>query len=129
MAQFYRIYAGLGGGFGGAEYHGTYEFSSQEEAERYAYDLAWDEYESYGGYHGLDDRDAVYENCLASEVIEPGAQSEAEIDIIVDEYYIEQVESWIEWRVEPVQSSIDFADTTDADWHDISDNADDYCDD
>lgn len=35
----------------------------------------------------------------------------------------------IEWRAEPVQSSNDFADTTDADWRDISDDADDYCDD
>ena len=35
----------------------------------------------------------------------------------------------IEWRVEPVQGSTDFADTTDADWRDISDDADDYCDD
>ena len=35
----------------------------------------------------------------------------------------------IKWRVEPVQGSTDFADTIDADWQDISDDADDYCDD
>lgn len=51
------------------------------------------------------------------------------ISMIVDESRIGQEKDKIEWRVEPVQSSIDFADTTDADWRDISDDADNYCDD
>lgn len=46
-----------------------------------------------------------------------------------DESSVGQKKDKVERRIKPVQSSIDFADTTDADWHDTSDNADDYCDD
>jgi hypothetical protein len=125
----YEIYAGMGGGFGGAQLHGVYEFSSAQEAERYAYDLAFDEYQSYEGSHGILNWDEVYEDCLASEWIEPGAQSEAEIECIVDDAYLEQVESWIEWKAVPVIDAIDYIDTTDADWQDFSDDVDCYCDD
>lgn len=130
MMRKYEIYAGMGGRFGGAQYHGIYEFSSAQEAERYAYDLAFDEYQSYEGSHGILSWDEVYEDCLVSEWIEPGAQSEAEIEGIVDDAYLELVESWIEWRAVPILTSkIDFADITDADWKDNSDDADCYCDD
>jgi hypothetical protein len=129
MMQKYEIYAGMGGGFGGAQLHGIYEFSSAQEAERYAYDLAFDEYQSYEGSHGILSWDEVYEDCLASEWIEPGAQSEAEIECIVDDAYLEQVESWIEWKAVPVIDTIDYIDTTDADWQDLSDDVDCYCDD
>lgn len=129
MMQKYEIYAGMGGGFGGAQLHGVYEFSSAQEAERYAYDLAFDEYQSYEGSHGILSWDEVYEDCLASEWIEPGAQSEAEIECIVDDAYLEQVESWIEWKAVPVIDTIDYIDTTDADWQDLSDDVDCYCDD
>lgn len=130
MMRQYEIYAGMGGGFGGAQLHGIYEFSSAQEAERYAYDLAFDEYQSYEGSHGILSRDEVYEDCLISEWIEPGAQSETEIEGIVDDAYLELVESWIEWRAVPILTSkIDLADTTDADWKDNSDDADCYCDD
>ena len=130
MMRQYEIYAGMGGGFGGAQLHGIYEFSSAQEAERYAYDLAFDEYQSYEGSHGILSRDEVYEDCLVSEWIEPGAQSETEIENIVDDAYLEQVESWIEWRAVPILTSkIDLADITDADWKDNSDDADCYCDD
>lgn len=130
MMRKYEIYAGMGGGFGGAQYHGIYEFSSAQEAERYAYDLAFDEYRSYEGSHGILSWDEVYEDCLVSEWIEPGTQSKTEIEGIVDDAYLELVESWIEWRAVPILTSkIDLADITDADWKDNSDDADCYCDD
>ena len=75
---------------------------SQDEADKFAYDLAVEEYESYGGNHELLDWDGVYKDLLESEWIEPGAQSEAEIEGIVDDAYIEQVESWIEYKAVPV---------------------------
>lgn len=112
----YKIYAGLGGSFGGAKCHGSYEFPSLKEAERYAYDLAWEEYQSYEGSHGILSWDDVYENCLASEWIEPEAQSEAEIASIVDDAYLEEVESWIQWRAILITNSIGLTDTTDSDW-------------
>lgn len=123
----YEIFAGMGGGFGGAQSHGIYEFRNFREAERYAYGLAFDEYQSYEGSHGILNREEVYEDCLASEWIDPEAQSEVEIDNIVDEAYIEAVEGWIEWRVVPISDTTDLADTTDADWVDGSDDADCYC--
>lgn len=94
----YRIYAGLNGGFGGMVYQGIREFKSQQEAEWYAYDIAWEEYESYGGNHGLLDRDGVYEDLLEAEWIDPQSQSKEEIDSIVDDHYREQVEGWIEYK-------------------------------
>lgn len=102
IKRLYKIYAGLSGSFGGAIFQGVYEFASQKEAEKYAYDLAWEEYESYGGNHGLLDWDGVYEDLLESEWIEPGAQSDAEIENIVDAAYLEQVEGWLEYKAVPI---------------------------
>ena len=52
MAWF-KIYAGLSGGFGGANYHGTYEYESIDDALKEAYLLAEEEYQSYEGCHGI----------------------------------------------------------------------------
>ena len=122
----YRLYAGLNGSFGGAVYQGTEEFKSQQEAEWRAYDIAWEEYESYGGNHGLLDRDGVYEDLLESEWIEPGAQSEEEIERMVDDHYREQVEGWIVYKAVLVSDSD--TDLDDDEWYD-DDDADCYCDD
>ena len=117
----FRIYAGLSGGFGGAVYQGIYECRSQEEAEWKAYDIAVEEYESYGGNHGLTDWDGCYEDLLESEWIEPGAQSEEEIERMVDDHYREQVESWIVYKAVPVESSSTDFDIDDADYEDDTD--------
>ena len=121
----YRIYAGLSGGFGGMVYQGTHEFKSQQEAEWYAYDIAWEEYESYGGNHGLFDWDGVYEDLLESEWIDPHSQSDAEIASIVDEHYREQVEGWI------VYKAVLVVDSNPSDWDEDEtyddDDADCFC--
>ena len=124
----YEIFAGMGGGFGGAMSHGIYEFRNLREAEQYAYNLAFDEYQSYEGSHGILSWEDVYEDLLASEWIDPDAESGADIDIAVDDAYLEAVEGWIEWRAVPIPDTIDYADTTDADWTDGSDDADCFCD-
>ena len=60
---YYKIYAGLGGGFGGANYIDTIEFEDEEDAYDYAYKEACEQYYSYEGYQGLFDRkDALEEN-------------------------------------------------------------------
>ena len=125
----YRLYAGLSGGFGGAVYQGTFECKSQQEAEWQAYDIAWEEYESYGGNHGLLDRDAVYEDLLESEWIEPGAQSEEEIERMVDDHYREQVEGWIEYKAVLVSATDPDYDGCDDDYCHDDDDADCYCND
>lgn len=45
----YKIYAGLSGGFGGATYQKTEDYSSMDEALEDAYALAVEEYQSYEG--------------------------------------------------------------------------------
>ncbi len=124
----YRLYAGLNGGFGGAVYQGTEEFRSQEEAEWRAYDLAWEEYESYGGNHGLIDWDGCYDDLLESEWIDPHSQTQEEIERMVDDHYREQVESWIVYKAVLIGESGYDPDCDDSDNFD-DDDADCYCDD
>jgi hypothetical protein len=122
----YRLYAGLSGSFGGAVYQGTEEFKSQEEAEWRAYDLAWEEYESYGGNHGLIDWDGCYEDLLESEWIDPHSQSQEEIERMVDDHYREQVEGWIVYKAVLVTGSTTDPDCDDDDEYD-DDDADCHC--
>lgn len=49
----YKIYAGLGGGFGGATYQMTEDYASIDEALEDAYNLSVEEYQSYEGMHEL----------------------------------------------------------------------------
>ena len=86
--QKYNIYAGLGGGFGGASYQGTGDFKSLADAENEAYQLAVEEYESYSGCHGLLSwGDVADENGL--DYTEDSAE--------IDELYIEEMESWLDY--------------------------------
>lgn len=96
--MFFKIYARLAGGFGGATYYKTEEYDSVHEAEVDAYELAVAEYESYEGSHGIISRDDIREN-LDDYGLESGA-SEAEIE----EAYKEEVESWIDYWIEEADS-------------------------
>jgi hypothetical protein len=125
----YRLYAGLGGSFPGLIYQGTEEFKSQEEATWRAYDIAWEEYESYGGSHGLLDWDACYEDLLESEWIDPHSQSQEEIERMVDDHYREQVESWIVYKAILVEPIDDNSGCDDDDYEYDDDDADCYCED
>lgn len=46
----YNIYAGLNGGFGGANYVGTTKYMSEDDANDLAYELACEEFETYEGH-------------------------------------------------------------------------------
>ena len=84
----FNIYAGLGGSFGGASYQGTGDFKSLADAENEAYQLAVEEYESYSGCHGLLSwGDVADENGL--DYTEDFAE--------IDELYIEEMESWLDY--------------------------------
>lgn len=91
----FEIYAGLGGGFGGANYVETIEANTREEAEEYARQCAIDDYESYEGSHGILSRDDVFE-----DLIESFGEESLEED--VDLRYMEEVEGWIMYYVEEV---------------------------
>lgn len=92
MAWF-KIYAGLGGGFGGSDYCGTYEFDNEDQALDAAREEAIEIYESYEGNYGLLNWDECKETCIES--------GWGDNDDIVDEYYQEEIESWIVYEVEP----------------------------
>lgn len=84
----YNIYAGLGGGFGGPTYQGTGEFSDEDSAIDYAYQMAIEEYQSYEGFHGILDWDDVAEQ----EELDPETESDS-----IDQAYVDEIESWIEY--------------------------------
>lgn len=91
----FEIYAGLGGGFGDANYVETIEANTREEAEEYARQCAIDDYESYEGSHGILSRDDVFEDLIESFGEEP-------LEEDVDLRYMEEVEGWITYYVEEV---------------------------
>lgn len=80
------IYAGLGGGFGGADKVDVLEFENIEDAERYAWERACQEYESYAGLHGLRDIEQIMEEEDCDEEI-------------AQEYYNEERKGWIDYYV------------------------------
>ena len=51
----FELFAGLEGGFGGANSQGIYDFENEEQATMVAYEMACEEYESYAGLHGIPD--------------------------------------------------------------------------
>lgn len=98
----YHIYAGMSGGFGGADYCGYYDVEDQAEAESYAREIAIEEYQSYEGYHGI-----LSEHECAQELYGEGADGEvpewvwnsAVARDEIHEMYIGEIESWIEYYV------------------------------
>lgn len=120
MALF-KIYAGLGGGFGGPQYHGTYEYADKQEANQDAYNLTWEEYESYGGYHGLYTWESMREE-IANEYYDGNIDAVPEEE--VTDAYNEEVEGWLTYKAIEVSSEFD----EDEDGYD-DDDADCFCDD
>jgi len=80
----FAIRYGLGGGFGGLRMTPEInEFESQDEAEKYAWEMAVQEYESYGGMHGLTTMEEVMEDRGITDEEEGW------------EAYLEDIESWL----------------------------------
>ena len=93
----FHLYAGLGGGFGGAHYCETVEAENIDEACEFAYELAIEEYQSYEGYHGILSWAECYEDAMESGFIGEDTMTEAEIHEYIDDMYQEEIESWIEY--------------------------------
>lgn len=91
----YNIYAGLGGGFGGAEFCGEGEFVSEEDAMEYAREQAVHEYQSYEGLHGIFGLEDIREEYQDFGLDEDFTDEELE------EVYNSEIESWIEYYVTP----------------------------
>ena len=92
----FKIFAGMGGGFGGPEYHGTYEYPNRDEAMKDAYDLAVEEYQSYEGYHGILSWDEVYQDLIDSGFID--TIDDNEVEEMVNDAYLEEIEGWITYN-------------------------------
>ena len=97
----YAIFAGLNGGFGGAIFQYVDDFDSEDEALGAAHDKAIEEYESYEGCHGIMDLEDVRDDLRESFGEEPDE------DVIMKRY-IEEVESWIDYRVEEYEEGKDY---------------------
>ena len=120
----FKIYAGLSGGFGGARYCGVYECADKDEAETYAREQAIEEYESYGGYHGLYTWDSMRQE-IADEEYDGDIEQVDPED--VDIRMIEEVEGWLTYKVIPVHDDfpLDWSEDDDDNYND--DDSDCYC--
>lgn len=120
----FKIYAGLSGGFGGAHFCEVYECGSQAEAEIYAREVAIEEYESYGGYHGLYTWDSMRQEIADDEYDGDIEQVDPED---VDMRMMEEVEGWLTYKVIPVQDNfpLDWSEDDDDNYKD--DDSDCYC--
>ena len=92
---YYKIYAGLGGSFGGAYYRGTFNFENENKASMSAYEFAIEEYQSYEGLYGL----TTWEDCRNSLIEEHGVDNPD--DELVDEYYTEEISHWLNYYTVP----------------------------
>ena len=90
----------MGGSFGGAQYHGTYEYTNIEEATQDAYLKAEEEYQSYEGCHGIMSPSDIEEDLRDSGFIDDD-MTDDEVADMIDCYYREEVESWISYYVQP----------------------------
>ena len=120
----FKIYAGLSGGFGGAHFCEIYECGSQAEAEIHAREVAIEEYESYGGYHGLYTWDSMRQEIADDEY---DGDIEAVDPEDVDMRLMEEVEGWLTYKVVPVQDNfpLDWSEDDDDNYND--DDSDCYC--
>lgn len=103
----YNIYAGLGGGFGGAHFCETAEFDTEEEAFAYAEELAKEEYDSYEGLYGLTTIEDVEADYREENEIENSSLDGRQIDDIKDTFNEERF-SWLSYRAVPADNDPDW---------------------
>lgn len=90
--RVFKIYAGLGGSFGGADYIGTYTFADYSEAEDFAYHEALDAYKMYEGSNGL----LSYADCL--DELKDELPDDGTLEDAAEEVYLNYVSDWIEFH-------------------------------
>ena len=88
----FRIFAGLGGGYGGAEYHYTEDYESGSEAMSAAYEVALEEYESYPMVTVQDIKDNYPDYGFEEEPSDEEAEAA----------WMDEAESWLDYYVEEV---------------------------
>ena len=96
----FKIYAGLSGSYGGAQYCGVYECADRDEAETYAREQAVEVYESYGSYNGFYTWDSMRQEIADNEY---GGDIEQVDPDDVDMRLMEEVENWLTYKIIPVR--------------------------
>ena len=86
---------GLSGGFGGIQNYEVIEAYSQDDADKQAWEMACETYESYVGMHGLRE---------LSEIME---EDEIEDEDEAMEVYNEEREGWIDYSAEPFSEELE----------------------
>jgi hypothetical protein len=101
--QRYRIFAGLGGGFGGAHYLYTEEFKTEQDANDAAYMEACDIYESQEGC-GIDGwkefMDEARQNISEEDFVDDESSYESALEEWATQASAEARESWVDWNAE-----------------------------
>lgn len=92
----YNLYAGMGGSFGGAQFHCCEEYRTEEEASQAAYELAVEEYQSYEGMHGIASQKDITEEYCEENGVDEADLTQEDKDFIYDSY-LNEVEGWIEY--------------------------------
>ena len=91
----YNLYTGLGGGFGGSSYNTTEDYDTYDQAVEAAYDLAFEEYQSYEGLHGIRSENEIKEEYMEENgIFDESDLGQEDWDFIADAYR-EEVEGWI----------------------------------
>lgn len=98
----YALYAGMTGSFGGATFQTFAECKDDDEADREAYALAMEIYESYEGMYGI----MSWEDCR--EDLIDSFPNDNITDADVNAHYQEEKESWTEWWAEPFDPNKDY---------------------
>jgi len=108
---WFKIYAGLGGGFNSICYVDTIECDNEHEAWDAAYRAAREEYESYEGLHGLPDYDGCFTEALesyldenelsGSDVFDLTEDQQGEVEDIAEDIYNDEIESWCGYYIKP----------------------------
>ena len=98
----YKIYAGLGGSFGGATYQHTDEFKTEEDALDFAYALAGLMYDRLEGLYGLPSWEDIRDELSDSYGLD---EEPSEDDIY--ELYMERRDNWLDYKVERVVRDYD----------------------
>ena len=80
---------GLGGGFGGARVFEVIQVDTQEEADKWAWESACDDYDRYAGSNGLREVGEIME--------EDGIEDEDE----AWDVFCEERESWLDYSAQP----------------------------
>lgn len=95
---FYKIYAGLGGGYGDAKYQYTAEFNTEGEAETAAYVEACQLYDSYDpeGWENLViEAEGIVDEEDYDDIVDYRHEVEQEAERLDNEYR----ETWVDYYV------------------------------